>query len=267
MKTDRTFISVAGAGLLGLLLGVGRLLAGSQNPPAMLYILLAAGLALCLGFGLLYGKKPAPETLEITDLFKTAVVLAAIVTMGGALLKLALDGADLLSLCTMALMVLSGLGMILGLKETDSQLPHILASVPIFASGLYLLLVYRSHAAAGPDSDLYAFEVLTVVALTAALYSIASMRFMDRSRSLFVTTSVLAAIMLTVCIVISTLLGSGFIFSMADLLLCAGLALYCGAWFLNPPLKYVVPEGDEEDDEDAEAEEGSEVIVPETDEE
>ena len=266
MKTDRTFISVAGAGLLGLLLGVGRLLAGSRNPPAMLYILLAAGLALCLGFGLLYGKKPAPETLEITDRFKTAVVLAAIVTMGGALLKLALDGADLLSLCTMALMVLSGLGMILGLKETDSQLPHILASVPIFASGLYLLLVYRSHAAAGPDSDLYAFEVLTVVALTAALYSIASMRFMDRSRSLFVTTSVLAAIMLTVCTVISTLLGSGFIFSMADLLLCAGPALYCGAWFLNPPLKYVVPEEDEEE-EDAENEEVSEVIVPESDEE
>ncbi len=264
MKTDRTIFAVAGAGLLGLGLGIGRLLTGCQNPPALLYILLGVGLALCLGCGLGFGRKPAPDTFETSDLFKTAVVLAAIVTMGGAALKLALDGADILSLCTMALMVLSGLGMIVGLKETDSQLPHILASVPIFASGLYLLVVYKAHVAAGSNIDLYAFEVLTVIFLTAALYSIASMRFMDRSRSFFVTTTVLASILLTVCTVVSSLLGSGFIFSMADLLLCSGLTLYCGAWFLNPPLKYVVPEEDDTDEEDTPIDE---IIVPQADEE
>jgi len=263
MKTNRTLFAVTGAALLGLGLGIYRLSAGAAAPPTLLYILLSAGMAFCLGCGLVFGRKSAPETFERTDLFKTAVVLAGILTLGGALLRLAMAAPDMLAICTSALLTIAGFGMILGLKETDSQLPHVMVSVPVFACGLYLLVIYKAHVAAGPNIHRYAFEILTVLFLTAALYSIAAMRFTNRSRSPFITTTVLGAILLTVCTAISTLLGA-FLFSMADLLICCGLALYCGAWYLNPPLKYVVPEDEDADEENNDDEDLSEIIVPET---
>lgn len=263
MKTNRKTAAVAGMALFGLVLGILRIPQGNTAPSALLYILLAGGVAAALVFGLLFGKKPAPEAFDRSDLFKTAVVLAGILTLGGALLLPALSGTGILPLCAAGLMALSGFGMILGLKETDSELPHIMVSLPIFASGIYLLQFYKAHVATGSNSDIYAFEVLTIILLTAALYSVASMRFMDRSSSLFVTASILSAVFLTAATVISTLVG-GFLFSIADLLLCSGLALYCGAWYLNPPLKYVVPEADDEEDAD---DTPDTVIVPESDEE
>ncbi len=259
MKTNRKLPALAGALFLGFVLAVSRLF----NAENILILIGPAGY--CLGAGLYLGKAPAPEISPRSDLFKTAVVLAAIITLGGTALKAATALGNILAMCAVALLALSAFGMILGLKETDSELPHIMVSLPIFACGLYLLDTYKLHVAAGSNVHIYAFEILTVLFLTAALYSVAAMRFTDHSRSPFITTTILGAVLLTLATAISTLFGP-FIFSMADLLICIGLALYCAAWYLNPPFKYIVPEEENEDEEDSD-DDDTIVIVPENDEE
>ena len=255
MKDKRKLTSIIGAVLIGLLVGAFR---HNLTPTASIYTYFGAAIALCLGRGIYLGKAPAPETSPRSDLFKTAVVLAAIITLGGAALMAAAVLGDILGMCAVALLALSAFGMILGLKETDSELPHIMVSLPVFACGLYLLATYKTHVAAGPNPAIYAVEILAVLFLTAALYSVASMRFTDRRRSPFINTTVLGAVMMTSAALISVLMG-GSVFSIADLLICLGLAVYCGAWYLNPPVKYVVPEEDDENEE----ENTEEVIVPE----
>ena len=260
MKDKRKLTSMIGAALLGLIVGAFR---HNLAPSASIYVYFGAAIAYCLSNGIYLGTAPAPETSPRSDLFKTAVVLAAILTLGGAGLKAITALGNILGMCAVGLLALSAFGMILSLKETDSDLPHVMVSLPIFGCGAYLLDTYKLHVAAASNIAVYAAEILAVLFLTAALYSVAAMRFTDRRRSPFISTTILGAVMMTSAVLVSVLMG-GSVFAMSDLLICLGLAAYCGAWYLNPPVKYVIPE--EEYEEDMEEDE-EEVIVPDIEEE
>ena len=262
MKTTKKMMALAAALVLGVAVGVFRARVGSEAPGNTYYLFLGAGAVLLAVIGAAMGKAPAPETQSVRDGFKSAVVLAGLGVLGGTVLMVSMlvgGTMDILTGCALALLFVAGLGMIVGLRRQEGEVQAVFSTVPVFAMGVFLLAVYKQYVAACPNVHRYALEVLTMAALTLALYAVSSMRFLDRSQSFLVSASVLIAVFLAAALMVSVIMRNDFIFGFAQSLVCAAFALNCGAWYLNPPVKYTPPSceaacgeetGDPEDVED-----------------
>lgn len=258
MKMTKEMMALGAALLLGTAVGVFRARVGVDGPFGTYELLLGVGGVLLALAGGALGKARAPEVQQMGSRFRTVLTLSGYVALiGTALMVLPLVGGtmDILTGCALALLFVAGLGIVLGLQRQDSEVQAVLSTVPVFAMGVFLLAVYKKYVAACPDVHRYALEILTVAALTLALYEVSSMRFLDRSRSFLISAGVLEAVYLTSVLTVSGLLRSGFIFSVPHLLVCAAFALNCAAWYLNPPARYTPPAGAEGGDEAEEADE------------
>ena len=183
MKTTKKMMALAAALVLGVAVGVFRARVGSEAPGNTYYLFLGAGAVLLAVVGAAMGKAPAPETQSVRDGFKSAVVLAGLGVLGGTVLMVSMlvgGTMDILTGCALALLFVAGLGMIVGLRRQEGEVQAVFSTVPVFAMGVFLLAVYKQYVAACPNVHRYALEVLTMAALTLALYSVSSIASWSR---------------------------------------------------------------------------------------
>lgn len=258
MKTNKKIFGLSAALPAGLFLGALRaLIFPYGEEPVLYYAAVSAAAALLAFFSISAKPSDAPLRHENSDIFKTAIVFASLLSIAAACLRAyAFVGApiNVISLVCTALLLISGVGMITSVsKGVDGETSAVMASVPIFFTGVYLLDSYRNIAAASAVIRTYAVELLAVVFLLLGTYFAAHMRFKNRSSGFNICFSVLMAVFFTaLCLgsFICSLPLSPYPFGITDILTTTALAVYCAAWFVYPPEKYVEPSDDDTEDDD-----------------
>lgn len=260
MKTNQKIFGLIAALVPGLALGAWRALSYPYGgEPTLYYIMIAASMLMLAFLSIKIGSQPAPEHQEINDMFKTAVVLASLLSIAAACLRAyAMVGSpiNVISVVCTGLLLVSATGMITMIsKNTDAETSAVMASAPIFFAGVYLLDCYRNIASKASVIREYGIEMVAISFILLAAYFVAYMRFKDRSGSFAISFSVMGAVLfagISLTSFIFSLPASPYPFGLSDVLAVVSIALYSAAWYLCPPPKYEDPNENEEESFDEE---------------
>lgn len=262
MKTTSKKTLVIISIILGAAAGICRAFASQTVFWAVTAVSVAAFAALSAA----RGRQPAPESRENTERFKLKSVMAAIILLASILYECVgavSSGVDLLTACVMALGVVTAAGMIVSASQPESEKAAVFASMPVFFLCILILKIYKQYAAACPRVGVYAVEILAATFLTLGVYFIASMRFSGLSDSFPISFSSMAAVFFAFLVLISTVLTAGshrFVLSLGQVGAYVSCAVYCAAWYLDPPTAYYAGEDDDtaENGNDGDAEPAAE---------
>ncbi|MEA4919552.1 MAG: hypothetical protein VB078_01320 [Clostridiaceae bacterium] len=245
MKLTRKLSAVFTAIVAGAGMGAYRALGMTPAMPTpTFYWLIALFTLLFAVFAIMQGSRPAPVSHKKTDIFKAAIAIScllAFVSAGYELYILFKGTIDILTACVIALLIVSAYSIIKTIISEDQEVKGVMFVIPVFFMSLFLLQTYKQHAASCPNVHLFAIEILAISLLTLAVYSVSTMIFLDRSRSFLITFSIPCSIMFSSIIIVSSILTNGnygYIFDFPQILIMAAFSIYCGAWYLNPPVKY-----------------------------
>lgn len=253
MKISRKMTLLICAVVSGALIGAYRVLAVDPAHPGGLYYGLCGGVLALFGLmAVLQGSRPSPQTHISGTGFKTASVISSFMLFAASgieLISMFNDQIDILLACALALALISAFAFIFTASSSDAEKAGMFSVVPVFFMSIFLLQMYKEYAAACPNMNVYATEMVSVALMTLAAYAVTSMRFLGLSRSFVISFSIPGAIMLTSLMTVSRLLSIGRydqIINLAQLAAVIAMAIYCAAWYLCPPVKYV--RRDEADD-------------------
>ena len=254
MKTNKKIFGLIAALVPGLVLGAWRAFSYPYGgEPTLYYIMIAISVLLLAFLSLKNGSHPAPEHHETNDMFKTAVVLASLLSIAAACLRAyAMVGSpiNVISVVCTGLLLVSATGMITMIsKNTDAETSAVMASAPIFFAGVYLLDCYRNIASKASVIREYGIEMVAISFILLAAYFVAYMRFKDRSSSFAISFSVMGAVLFTgisLTSFIFSLPESPYPFGPADVLIVVSMALCSAAWYICPPPKYEESNVDDE---------------------
>ena len=242
MKISRKMTLLICAVVSGALIGAYRVLAVDPAHPGGLYYGLCGGVLALFGLmAVLQGSRPSPQTHISGTGFKTASVISSFMLFAASgieFISMFNDRIDILLACALALALISAFAFIFTASSSDAEKAGMFSVVPVFFMSIFLLQMYKEYAAACPNMNVYATEMVSVALMTLAAYAVTSMRFLGLSRSFVISFSIPGAIMLTSLMTVSRLLSIGRydqIINLAQLAAVIAMAIYCAAWYLCPP--------------------------------